>query len=224
LARKLDEAGRAAPWLGGGPPDPSFPEAALRLPVVEAARALLGCCLESSIGGERTVGVIVETEAYDGPDDPASHAATVSGQTARNRVMFGPAGHAYVYRSYGVHWCMNVVTGPAGRAQAVLVRGVEPVDGLDIMKERRGSRTPLGAGPGRLTEALGITEAQYGHDLRTPPLRLLAGWPVEDASVGVSPRVGVSKAADWPYRFYVRGSSGVSRPEGWGTSEVRGRR
>ena len=204
------------PWRTGRPPDFSFPGERLGLPVADAARALLGCCLESTIGGARVVGVIVETEAYDGPHDPASHAATVSGRTARNRAMFGPAGRAYVYRSYGMHWCMNVVTGRSGRAQAVLIRGIEPVFGEPLMRERRGGNRPLAAGPGRLCAALGISNAQYGHDLRTPPLRLQAGWPVEDALVAVSRRVGVSKAKDWPYRFYVRGSSGVSRPDGWG--------
>jgi len=161
--------------------------------------------------------VIVETEAYDGPDDPASHAATACGPTPRNRAMFGPAGRAYVYRSYGMHWCMNVVTGPEGRAQAVLIRGVEPLEGLEHMLRRRGGRTPLGAGPGRLCEALGITDALYGHDLRRGPLVLSAGWSVGDGGVGVSGRVGVSAAADWPYRFFVRGSPGVSRSDGWGS-------
>jgi DNA-3-methyladenine glycosylase len=121
-----------------------------------------------------------------------------------------------VYRSYGMHWCMNVVTGAAGVAQAVLVRGVEPLDGVNVMERRRGGRQPLGAGPGRLCAALDISGALYGHDLRTPPLVLEVGWSVPDEQVGVSRRVGVSAAADWPHRFYVRGSRGVSRPDGWG--------
>lgn len=183
----------------------------------EAARALLGACLESTVGGERVSGVIVETEAYAGPDDPASHAATLGGPTERNRAMFGPAGHAYVYRSYGVHWCMNVVTGEPGQGQAVLIRGLEPLQGEPVMRVRRRGRRPLAAGPGRLCAALGITDELYGHDLRRPPLVLRAGWMVDDGLVGVSARVGVSKAADWPHRFYVRGSSGVSRPDWWGS-------
>lgn len=182
----------------------------LERPVVDVARSLLGCRLVSTIGGKRCAGVVVETEAYAGPNDPASHAATRRGMTARNRAMFGPAGRAYVYRSYGVHWCMNVVTGRPGQAQAVLVRGVEAIEGADVMARRRGRR-PLGAGPGRLCEALGITGDLYGHDLTEPPLQLLAGWEVADAYVGVSGRVGVSAATDWPHRFYVRGSAGVSR-------------
>ena len=160
----------------------------------------------------------METEAYDGPNDPASHAATSGGPTERNRAMFGCAGHAYVYRSYGIHWCMNVVTGPEGTAQAVLIRGLEPLEGESTMTERRRGTYPLAAGPGRLCEALGITGELYGHELSKPPLVLRSGWTVDEAYVGVSPRVGVSAAADWPYRFYVRGSSGVSRPDGWGTA------
>jgi len=199
----------------------AFPEAVVRLPVREAARCLLGACLESTVDGVTVSGVIVETEAYDGPGDPASHAATVRGPTDRNRAMFGPPGHAYVYRSYGVHWCMNVVTGEEGRAQAVLIRGVEPLEGEAAMVERRGGRRPLAAGPGRVGAALGITQALYGHDLRRPPLTLASGWAVGDGHVGVSARVGVSKAADWPCRFYVRGSSGVSRPDGWSPRRER---
>ncbi len=183
------------------------------------ARSLLGACLVSTVGGERTAGVIVETEAYGGSDDPASHAATVSGVTARNDAMFGPAGRAYVYRSYGVHWCMNVVTGREGEAQAVLIRGLEPLAGEACMRRRRRGREPIGAGPGRLSEALGITGELYGHDLREAPLVLLAGWNVADAHVGSSGRVGVSAAPDRPYRFYVRGSAGVSRPDSVRTFE-----
>jgi len=184
--------------------------------VVEAARGLLGSRLVSTVDGERTVAVIVETEAYAGPEDAASHASTRRGVTPRNRAMFGPSGHAYVYRSYGVHWCMNVVTGGLGIPQAVLIRGIEPLAGVQVMERRRGGRKPLGAGPGRLSCALGITEALYGHDLREPPLVLSRGWRLPEESVGASRRVGVSAATDWPYRFFVRGSTGVSRPDAWG--------
>jgi DNA-3-methyladenine glycosylase len=179
--------------------------------VPDVARRLLGARLVSDVGGERTIGVIVETEAYLGPDDPASHAATRSGVTPRNRAMFGPAGHAYVYRSYGMHWCMNVVTGPEGRAGAVLLRGMEPIEGRDVMTRRRGRDVALGSGPGRLCQALGITGDLYGHDLADPPLRLVAGWDVPDELVRVSGRVGIRRAVDWPLRFCVRGSPGVSR-------------
>ena len=184
-----------------------------------AARALLGSHLISTVGGRRTVGMIVETEAYGGPADPASHAATSSGITARNRVMFGPPGHAYVYRSYGIHWCMNVVTGPDGEAGAVLIRGIVALEGEDVMRERRRHDGPsLGSGPGRLCQALGITGDLYGHELTEAPLVLASGTPVHDTAVGISRRVGVSSAADWLRRFWVRGSPGISRPDGWGVT------
>jgi DNA-3-methyladenine glycosylase len=159
----------------------------------------------------RTGGVIVETEAYLGAEDPASHAATRQGPTARNRAMFGPPGRAYVYRIYGVHWCLNVVTGPAGRAEAVLLRGLEPVEGVEVMDSRRGGSRDLASGPGRLCQALGVDGALYGHDLTTLPLCILPGWHVPDEEVIVTGRVGVREAADWPLRFQVRSSAGVSR-------------
>lgn len=165
----------------------------------------------STIGGTRTSGVIVETEAYGGKDDAASHAATLRGPTERNRAMYGPSGRAYVYRIYGVHWCVNVVTGREGEAQAVLIRGLEPLEGLEVMARRRSNRRPLTAGPGRLCEALGITGDLYGHDFCDPPLELKPGWSVPDHFVGVSGRIGVRAAADEPFRFYVLGSLGVSR-------------
>lgn len=179
--------------------------------MLEVARDLLGVCVVSTVGDERSAGVIVETEAYGGPDDPASHAATRSGVTDRNRAMFGPPGHAYVYRSYGVHWCLNVVTGREGEGQAVLLRGLMPIDGWPVMRARREGRTPLGAGPGRLAQALGVTRALYGHDLTRPPLELRPGWSVPDERVEVSGRIGIRSAVDWPRRFYVRAAAGVSR-------------
>jgi len=184
--------------------------------VLEAARGLLGCRLTSTVDGELAAGVIVEAEAYGGARDPASHAAASRGRTERNRAMFGPAGHAYVYRSYGLHWCVNVVTGPVGSPQAVLVRGIEPLEGEGVMRRRRQGVQPLTAGPGRLCAAMGITAELYGHDLRRPPLVLESGWFLPDDVIGVSRRVGVGAAVEWPYRFYVRGASGVSRPDGWG--------
>ena len=201
----------ALPWRSGLPPATDFPSDLFRKPVAEVARALLGARLISTIGGERAVGVIVETEAYGGADDPASHAATRDGPTRRNASMFGPPCRAYVYRSYGVHWCVNVVTGDVGTPSAVLLRGLEPLEGDDVMLRHRSGRSPIAAGPGRLCEALAIDGALDGHDLREPPLRLEPGWHVGDRSVGVSGRVGVRAAADRPLRFYVHGSPGVSR-------------
>jgi DNA-3-methyladenine glycosylase len=157
------------------------------------------------------VGVIVEVEAYTGPDDPASHAAARTGRTLRNASMFGPPGTAYVYLSYGVHWCLNVVTGPIGVPCAVLLRAVHPIEGLDVMAMRRGREQDLTSGPGRLGQALGITRALDEHDFSSPPLRLLPGWPATRGSMDVTPRVGVSRARDWPLRFSVRGDASLSR-------------
>lgn len=202
------------PWRSGEPPAVDLTIDFFTRPVVDVARDLLGMRLISTVGGIRTVGVVVEAEAYAGARDPASHAATRRGPTPRNRAMFGPPGRAYVYRIYGMHWCANVVTGATGDPQAVLLRGLEPLEGEAEMTRRRGGRAPLAAGPGRLCQALGITGELYGHDLRRPPLWILPGWHLPDEAVGVSGRVGVRAAADWPYRLYVRGSPGVSRPDG----------
>lgn len=197
-------------WRSYSEPGPAPDSAFLERNVREVARGLLGSRLISTVGGRTVEAVIVETEAYLGPDDPASHAATRIGRTPRNEAMFGPAGRAYVYLIYGMHWCMNVVTGPTGEAQAVLLRGAEVLGGEAVALERR-SRRPLLAGPGRLCQGLGVTGDLYGHDLVQPPLRLARGWWVPDAAVGVSPRIGVVAARDWPLRFFVEGSPGVSR-------------
>lgn len=198
------------PWRSGLPPATEFPRDLFRRPVAAVARALLGARLISTVGGERAVGVIVEAEAYGGMDDPASHAATRNGPTRRNASMFGPPRCAYVYRSYGVHWCANVVTGDPGTPSAVLLRGLEPLEGGDVMLRRRSGRVPIAAGPGRLCEALAIDGRLDGHDLRRPPLLLVPGWRVRARSVGISGRIGVREAADRALRFYVMGSPGVS--------------
>lgn len=203
--------GPGFPWRSGLEPRPDVFRIRELASPTHVARELLGARLVSEVGGSVTSGVIVETEAYLGSGDPASHAATRSGVTPRNRAMFGPAGHAYVYRSYGIHWCMNVVVGPDGEAGAVLLRGMEPLTGAGEMARRRGRDRDLASGPGRLCQALGISDRLYGHDLSTPPLRLLRGWEVADRHVGTSGRIGVSEAADWPLRFFVKGSPGVSR-------------
>jgi DNA-3-methyladenine glycosylase len=185
-------------WLGGD--------------VREAASNLLGAVLVSTVGGVTTSGRIVEVEAYGGPEDPASHAAVRAGRTPRNDAMFGPAGTAYVYRSYGMHWCVNVVSGREGEAAAVLVRALEPLEGEEAMASRRGGSSLLTSGPGRLCQSLGITGGLNGHSLVRAPLRLMEGTRVPPSSIGVSGRIGVRAAADWPRRFYVRGSPNLSRP------------
>ena len=184
----------------------------------EVARHLLGAVVVSDIGGRRTAGRIVETEAYLGAPDPASHAAERIGRTARNESMFGPPGIAYVYFIYGMHWCLNAVTGEADVANAVLLRALEPIDGFEAMRERRSARSgkapmdrDLMRGPARLTEALGITGAMDGHDLARPPLVIAAGDRIDDSLVVVGPRIGITRAADWPLRFSLRDSTWTSR-------------
>lgn len=190
-----------------------LPRAFYARDTVVVARALLGQLLVSEIGGRRCLARIVETEAYVGPDDPACHAAGWR-RTARTEVMYGPAGRAYVYFSYGMHWCLNVVTGPEGYPAAVLLRAAEPVAGLATMRRRRGDvpDAVLAAGPARLTQALGIDRRLNGHRLGNRPLWIAAGPPVPARRVVAGPRVGVRVAADWQLRFYVRDDPFVSRP------------
>jgi DNA-3-methyladenine glycosylase len=158
---------------------------------------------------DRVGGVIVETEAYE-PDDPASH--SFGGPTRRNATMFGPPGRLYVYRSYGIHWCANVVCAEEGIGAAVLIRAVEPTVGVDVMRARRGVEDVrlLGAGPGRLTQALGISGAHDGLDLADAPFALRA--PAGPPEVVTSPRVGITRAVDRPWRYSAAGSTFVSRP------------
>lgn len=172
---------------------------------VEVAPDLIGMLLVRKLDGQVLVGRIVEAEAYRF-DDPASHA--YRGETARNRSMFGPPGHAYVYRSYGIHRCLNAVT----RAGAVLIRAAEPLQGLATMAARRGLDAPrlLCAGPGRLCQAFGIDLADDGADLcRLEPLGLARGE--RPASVVATPRVGITVATDYPWRFVEAGSPFASR-------------
>ena len=154
-------------------------------------------------------GVIVEVEAYH-QTDPAAH--SFGGRTERNAVMFGPPGYAYVYRSYGIHWCLNFVCEPEGVASAVLIRALAPTHGLAVMRRRRGvtDERLLCSGPGRLSQALGITDAQYGLPLDNPPFEIFAR--ADDVEVAVGPRIGLTKAIEHPWRYGVSGSRFVSKP------------
>jgi DNA-3-methyladenine glycosylase len=176
--------------------------------VHEVARDLVGCMLMHGDCG----GVIVETESYE-RDDPACHAYV--GRTARNEVLFGPPGRAYVYLSYGIHSLLNAVAEPDGQAAAVLIRALEPSIGIEAMRRRRGRERDeeLCSGPGKLTEALGVGLADNGASLDAPPFALLsrAGtWRRVEVTIG--PRIGISKAIDNPWRFCAAGSRFVSRP------------
>lgn len=178
-------------------------------PVESVAERLLGCYLERTLDGERLIVRIVEVEAYD-EDDEASH--TFRGKTPRNEVMFGEAGRLYVYFTYGMHHCCNVVTGVEGRGSAVLIRGVEPVAGVTGIERRRGigGRNATN-GPAKLCEALDIDLSMNGHDLREEPLRLLAGELEPGETITRSTRIGITRAADLMRRFYVTGNPYVSR-------------
>jgi len=169
------------------------------------ARELLGAVLEHRTAAGVARGRIVETEAYLGPHDPACHAA--AGLTSRTRALHGPPGTAYVYFIYGMHWCVNAVTREAGHGSAVLIRAIQPLEGLELMRRRRGGRRDgeLANGPAKLCEALGIDAALNGVRLDRGPLRILAGPPVPDEAVSVTPRIGITKAADWPLRFVLEG-------------------
>ncbi len=182
-------------------------------PAEIVARELLGALLVSEVGGERCVCEIVETEAYIGPEDDASHAAARFGRTARNDAMFGPAGTAYVYLIYGVHWCLNVVTGAEGFGAAVLLRAARPVEGVKAMRARRPGRPDreLLRGPGNLARALGVDAALNRHPMDAPPLWIAPGRTVPDAEIAIGPRIGITRAADWPLRFWVAGDPHVSK-------------
>jgi len=174
----------------------------------QAARRLLGCELKREVDGQTVQVRIVETEAYD-ETDAASH--SYKGRTQRTDVMFGPAGHLYVYFTYGMHYCCNIVVGERGYGAAVLIRAVEPIKGEELLSRRRGGKTgvELTNGPAKTCQALGITKELNGHDLRQAPL-ILYMKPALKTSVVQTTRVGISQAKEMPWRFYIRGNPYVS--------------
>lgn len=205
----------AAERGGTVPAGPALPPSFYRRPTLRVARDLLGCYLVRRRGASVLAGRIVEVEAYLGHADPASHA--YRGPTPRNEVMFRDGGVLYVYFTYGMHYCANVVTGKAGRGSAVLIRALEPVAGLGAMARNRGlapgkatCRTLTG-GPGRLCQALAITTAQNGLDLRGPAVSIVRGGPLPRSRLGASPRIGVSAGTEKAWRYFIRGHPCLSR-------------
>jgi DNA-3-methyladenine glycosylase len=206
MSTRLDD------WLGDGEgfgdfsvSEAQLPRSFFARPVLEVARELIGSTvLVDGIGG-----LIVETEAYS-HEDPASH--SFRGRTARNASMFGPPGHAYVYLSYGMHWCMNFVCGRDPLGSGVLIRAIEPIAGLSAMRARRGVEDPrlLCSGPGRLCQALAVTRKEDGAPLDEAPFRLLRR--LREPEILVGPRIGITQAPDKPWRFGLAGSAFVSRP------------
>ncbi|MGH7517744.1 MAG: DNA-3-methyladenine glycosylase [Gemmatimonadales bacterium] len=181
-------------------------------PAEVVARELLGAIVISRVDGLLTAGRIVETEAYLGFDDPASHGYRHR-RNERNSALFGAPGTWYVYLSYGVHWCANLVCEEEGRASAVLLRAVEPLRGLEIMAARRGTTDSglLCSGPGKLCQALGITRELDGLTILNSPVTVVSGPAIAEPDTEATPRIGITKAADWPLRYAVAGSPWTSR-------------
>ena len=196
----------------------TLPVAFFRRPAEVVAAELLGMVVVSSAGGVLTEGRIVETEAYLGYDDPASH-GYLHRRNARNEALFGPSGSWYVYLSYGMHWCANLVCQRAGLASAVLLRALEPLTGLESMRQRRGGvpDRELCSGPGKLSQALGISRDLDGSTMPGSGVVVRPG-SIEEIAIAATPRIGITKAADWPLRFCLAGSPWISRKETGGGS------
>jgi len=176
------------------------------------AREMLGSVLECTTAAGTASGIIVETEAYVGEHDPACHAA--AGRTRRTEPLYGRPGLSYVYFIYGVHWCFNVVTRAEGLASAVLVRAVEPLEGIELMQQRRGPKirgVNLTNGPGKLCSALGINGSMNALSLQRGALVVREGARYSADAIVTGPRIGITKAVDWPLRYYIRGNEWVSR-------------
>jgi DNA-3-methyladenine glycosylase len=181
----------------------------LNVSAPDAARRLLGCILERELDGQVIRCLVVETEAYD-QTDAASH--SYKGRTPRTDVMFGPAGYLYVYFTYGMHYCANIVVGAKGEGAAVLIRAVEPLVGEETLARRRGGKAgvELTNGPAKTCQALGIDRAMNGHDLSEAPLRLLMLPSISNEEIVTTTRIGIKQAANVPWRFYIKGNRFVS--------------
>ncbi len=177
---------------------------------VRLAQKLLGCVLVHKTEDGVTAGMIVETEAYS-QEDAASHSCR--GETPRTKIMFGLGGYAYVYFTYGMHYCFNVVSGPAGHGQAVLIRALEPLEGIEIMQKRRNKKLEkdLCNGPAKLVQAMGISKSDYGKPLFEGNLFIKKSLNLSNEQISVGPRVGISKAIDTPWRFWITDNTFVSR-------------
>ena len=192
-----------------------LPLAFFRRPAEVVARDLIGATSVSTLGGVSVSGLIVDTEAYLGYDDPASHAYR-GRRHAGNLSLYSPPGTWYVYRSYGIHWCANLVAAGPVPGAAVLLRAVKPLRGIELARDRRGGiadRT-LADGPGKLCQALGITRELDGTSMRRSAVVVGVGSGMPDAGVLVTPRVGISKAREWPLRYVVSGEQRVLQPTG----------
>jgi DNA-3-methyladenine glycosylase len=177
---------------------------------VECAQRLLGCELVREVNGQLLRGIIVETEAYDQTDE-ASH--SFRGVTPRTAIMFGPPGFAYVYFTYGMHYCMNVVTGEQGEGSAVLIRALEPLEGTAMMEQNRNTKTPtqLTNGPAKLCQAFMIDRDLNGHNLAHSPLQLIAHAPIPQSNIVPATRIGISRDSHRPWRFYIKDNLYVSK-------------
>src|SRR4051812_25265854 len=200
-------------------PAATLPVPFFRRPAELVAAELLGMIVVSTIGGAVTEGRIVETEAYLGYDDPASH-GYLHRRNARNLALFGPPGTWYIYLSYGMHWCANLVCQRPGLASAVLLRALEPLVGLEVMRRRRRGVAvrDLCSGPGKLCQALGITRELDGMGMARSTVLIRPPRTREELRIRTTPRIGITKAADWPLRFHLAGSPWISRKEKGGRS------
>ena len=209
------------------PPPPKdmskrLPRKFYQRPTLEVAHDIIGQYFFTNQDGVLTGGRIVEAEAYCGPDDLGAH--TSGGRrTARNEAMYGPKGHTYIYLIYGMYWCINAVCGPADKPQACLIRALEPVVGLEAMRERLGAADDARPehfcrGPGKLCRALGLDKNHYAEDLLKDRVFMLPGKLAEGEEVGTSPRINIDYAGEYiekPWRFYIRGNPSVSGPGKW---------